>query len=103
VRFPRRGQVDGKPEPTSLGIIIDFTARTVAGLDFPVKITSSDELTVSFEGSDDTERTLRRISGSIDRVTGDMKAVSIKTDKNTFISLLDVWYVLKSRPTQRMF
>jgi hypothetical protein len=31
--------VDGKPEPTSMGIIVNFTARTVAGLDFPLKIT----------------------------------------------------------------
>jgi len=38
--------VDGNPEPTSKGIIINFTARTVAGLDFPLKITSSDETVV---------------------------------------------------------
>jgi hypothetical protein len=38
--------VDGNPEPTSMGIIINFTARTVAGLDFPLKITSSDETVV---------------------------------------------------------
>jgi len=92
----------GKPEPTSMGIIINFTARSVAGLDFPIKITSSDEAMVFFEGSDDTERTFRNISGRIDRVTGDMKAVSIKMDKNTFISL-DVLYALKCRPAQRMF
>jgi hypothetical protein len=92
----------GKPEPTSMGIIINFTARTVAGLDFPLKITSSDETTIFFEGSHDTELTARKISGSIDRVTGDMKAVSIKIKKNTFISL-DVAYALKCRPTQRMF
>jgi hypothetical protein len=48
------------------------------------------------------ERTFRSISGSIDRVTGDMKAVSIKTDKNTFISS-DVNYALKCKPAQRMF
>src|SRR5262249_4792603 len=92
----------GKPEPTSMGIIINFTARSVAGLDFPIKITSSDEAMVFFEGSDDTERTFRNISGRIDRVTGDMKAVFIKMEKNTFISL-DVLYALKCRPAQRMF
>jgi hypothetical protein len=94
--------VDGKPEPTSMGIIINFTARTVAGLDYPLKITSSDETTVFFEGRDDTELTIRIISGSIDRVTGDMKAVSTKMDKNTVISL-NVAYFLKCRPAQRMF
>jgi hypothetical protein len=49
--------VDGKPEPTSMGIIINFAARTVVGLDFPLKITSSDEAMVFFGGSNDTERT----------------------------------------------
>jgi hypothetical protein len=42
------------------------------------------------------------VSGSIDRVTGDMKAVSIKMNKKTFISL-DVAYFLKCKPAQRMF
>jgi len=85
-----------------MGIIVNFTARTVAGLDFPLNITSSNETRVSFEGSNGTELTARRISGSIDRVTGDMKAVSIKMNKNTFISL-DVAYFPKCRPAQRMF
>jgi hypothetical protein len=103
--------VDGKPEPFSMGIIINFTALTITsgskeallGWNFPLKITSFDEATVLFEGSYDTELTVRTISGSIDRVTGDVKAVSTKTDKNTFASLLDVVYSLKCRPTQRMF
>ena len=102
--------VDGKPEPVSMGIIINFTAGTVTsglkgallGWDFPVKITSFDEAAVLFEGSYDTELTARTISGSIDRVTGDTKAVSMKMNKNTFISL-DVAYLLKCKPTQRMF
>jgi hypothetical protein len=102
--------VDGKPEPVSMGIIINFTAGTVTsgskgallGWDFPVKITSFDEAAVLFEGSYDTELTVRTISGNIDRVTGDMKAVSTKMNKNTFISL-DVAYFLKCKPTQRMF
>jgi hypothetical protein len=38
-----RGSTDitipaGKPEPTSMGIIINFSAGTIAGLDFPIKI-----------------------------------------------------------------
>jgi hypothetical protein len=94
--------VDGKPEPTSMGITINFTAGTVVGLDFPIKITSSDEAMVFFEGSADTERTFRKIPGRIDRVTGDLKAVSIGMNKQTFISL-DVSYLLKCRPAQRMF
>jgi hypothetical protein len=92
----------GKPEPASMGIIINSTAQTVAGFNFPLKITSSDETRIFFDGSDDTELTHRRIIGSIDRMTGDMKATSIKMDKKTFISL-DVLYLLKCKPTQRMF
>jgi hypothetical protein len=65
-------------------------------------MTSFDEVTVSFEGSNDTEATARTISGSINRVTGDLKAVSIKMNKHTFVSL-DVSYSLKCRPAQRMF
>jgi hypothetical protein len=73
-----------------------------AGWDFPLKITSFDETGVLFKASGDTELTFQTISGSIDRVTGDMKAVSTKMNKNTFISL-DVAYFLKCRPAQRMF
>jgi hypothetical protein len=48
------------------------------------------------------EATARTISGSINRVTGDLKAVSIKMNKHTFVSL-DVSYSLKCRPAQRKF
>jgi hypothetical protein len=41
----------GKPEPTSMGIILNFTARTVAGLDFPIKITWSEHSAAVPHGS----------------------------------------------------
>jgi hypothetical protein len=94
--------VDGRPEPISKGIIVNFTTRTVMGLVFPLKMTGFDELTVFFEGSNDTESTVWKVSGSMDRVTGDMKAASMKMNRQTFISL-DLVYSLKCRPAQRMF
>jgi hypothetical protein len=44
-----------KPEAISMGIIVNFTARTVQGFGFPgddpVKITAWDDVTVAFSGS----------------------------------------------------
>jgi len=71
---------NAKPEPISMGIIVDFTNRTVHGFgypgfsgsfDFPVKITGTNEVTVAFHGSNQTGGS---ITGSIDRVTGDVEA-----------------------------
>jgi hypothetical protein len=71
---------NAKPEPISMGIIVDFTNCTVHGFgypgfaglfDFPVKITGTNEVTVAFHGSDQTGG---NITGSIDRVTGDVEA-----------------------------
>jgi hypothetical protein len=63
-----RGSTDitipaGKPEPASVGIIINFTARTVAGLDFPLKITSFDETAVLFRGRVSSKEKSARKSG----------------------------------------
>lgn len=69
-----------KSEPISMGIIVDFTNHTVHGfgypgaggrVDFPVKITGMNEVTVAFYGSNQTGES---ITGSIDRVTGDVEA-----------------------------
>jgi hypothetical protein len=67
-------------EPISMGIIVDFADRTVHGFgypcfpgcfDFPVKITAMNEVTVAFHGSSQTG--VMSITGSIDRVTGDVR------------------------------
>jgi hypothetical protein len=34
-----------KPDPFSMGMIVNFAARTVQGFGFPLKITAADELT----------------------------------------------------------
>jgi hypothetical protein len=51
------GVEDAKPEPVSMGIIVNFTNRTVQGfgtpgmLDYPIKITAWNDVTVVFAGS----------------------------------------------------
>jgi hypothetical protein len=99
--------LDEKPQPVSMGIIVNFTTRTVAGfgspgaLDYPVKITGVDDVTVMFGGSarfGDVENSI----GSIDRVTGDVEATTtianVKSDNASHTG-----YTLKCRPAQRMF
>jgi hypothetical protein len=90
-----------KPEPVSMGIIVNFTDRTVQGLVYPVKITAWDEITVTFGGSYDLKPTLVNTRGAIDRVTGDLEAVLTQTLADKEIS--STTYALKCRPTQRMF
>jgi hypothetical protein len=89
--------------PHPAGIIVNFTNRMVHGFgypgfsglfDFPVKITDMNEVTVAFHGSN---RTGGSITGSIDRVTGDLEA---RTQTSPDMILR---YALKCRPAQRMF
>jgi hypothetical protein len=99
---------DAKPEPISMGVIVDFTNRTVHGFgypgfsgrfDFPVKITGMNEATVAFHGSGQTEN----ITGSLDRVTGDVEARIQMSDSKTGDLLSILRYALKCRPTKRLF
>jgi hypothetical protein len=89
-----------KQEPFSMGVTVDFTDRTVAAGFMPrfgvfrEKINSIiNERTVDFAAMD---KSSDGISGSIDRVTGDLEAYSVVG--NWIIN-----YSLKCRPTQRMF
>jgi hypothetical protein len=54
---------NAKPEPISIGIVVNFTNRTIQGFgypgfsglfDFPVKITGTNEVTIAFHGSNQT-------------------------------------------------
>src|SRR5262249_25291900 len=116
---------DAKPEPISMGIIIDFAARTVVGLGdpealgFPVKITRMNEVTIGFSGSHEVGMlrqygSFAEMNGSIDRVTGDVDAsyttwepvfsgegAGRNVSGKTFYSQRA--YSLKCRPAQRMF
>ena len=89
-----------KPEPVSIGIIVNFTAGTVTwadSSDSPLKITRLDEKTVAFRGSNGS----RTLTGSIDRKTGDADATStvMGDSKTRRINR----YSLKCRPEPRMF
>jgi hypothetical protein len=73
-----------KPEPVSIGIVINFTARTVTWPDasgfFPLAITKLNEETVDFRGSNGS----RTITGSINRKTGDTDAIlTLREDPKT--------------------
>ena len=97
-----------KPEPVSMGLIIDFTTKTVAGFDsvLPsfsagrVKITVVDSTSIGFSG---TAGNGAAIFGTVDRITGDVEAA---TEHWSYEANKLQWakgYSLKCKPTQRMF
>jgi len=97
---------NAKPEPHSMRIIVNFTARTVTGFtypgaDFPVKVTAWDDLHIMFAGSSNNGSW--RIDGSIDRVTGDTAVTSAWQNLTTREVTSSTEYTLKCRPAQRMF
>ena len=70
---------DAKPEPISMGIIVNFTSRTVTGFrgaNFPVAITSMDDVRILFRGLNSTPASFAAVYGSIDRVTGAVEATT---------------------------
>ena len=91
-----------KPYPLSMGLIVDFTTRTVHGtarqrpyvFDDQLQITEWNEVTVIFRGF--SQFLGKNISGSMDRMTGDVGMLA--TSKTETID-----YSLKCTPTQRMF
>jgi hypothetical protein len=101
------GYEGAKPEPISMGIIVNFTNRTVQGfgdpsfMDYPVKITAWNDVTVTFYGRE--EKMGSSIRGGIDRVTGDVDATSMVYDTKTSKIISQDTYALKCRPAQRMF
>jgi hypothetical protein len=76
-----------KPEPISMGIIVNFTKNTVQGFGSPslmdVKIASMNDVTVTFGGAQDNGSSIASIRGNIDRVTGDVDATSMTSDAKT--------------------
>ena len=114
--FTATGLGDAKLEPISMGIIVNFTARTVQGfgspglMDYPVKITAANDVTIAFGGQHQdawgpTQEVLSvsSISGSIDRVTGDVEATSMVSDPKSGKSIAQTAYALQCRPAQRTF
>ena len=100
---------DAKPEPVSMGIIVNFTTRTVQGfgypglLDYPVKVTGANDVMVVFKGSHDDGSSVSSTTGSIDRVTGDVEATASLIAKKTFTTITSTSYALQCKPAQRMF
>jgi hypothetical protein len=72
-------KLDANPEPISMGIIVNFTARTVTGFrgaNFPVAITNVDEVRLSFRGLNSSPGFFAAVYGSMDRVTGAVEATT---------------------------
>ena len=96
-----------EPEQLSMGLIVNFNAGTVEGIDvgpnIPVKITGINEVTVAFGGSGRYLVGNLMMSGTIDRVTGDVGAEEVVTDAKAEKVLSRTSYSLKCRPAQRLF
>lgn len=91
-----------EPDSISMGLIVNFTARTVQGtgrlgpylFDDQLQITEWNEGTIVFEGF--SKFLGMKIKGSMDRVTGDVGMLATAEGE-----AYD--YVLKCKPAQRMF
>jgi hypothetical protein len=100
---------DAKPAPISMGIIVNFTKNTVQGFgipgvsDHPVKIRGMNDARIVFDGAHDDGTSVASITGSIDRVTGDVEATDMLSNTKTGIVKSSTSYALKCTPTQRMF
>jgi hypothetical protein len=91
-----------KPYPLSMDLVVDFTTRTVQGtarqrpyvFDDQLQITEWNEATVIFRGF--SQFLGKNVSGSMDRMTGDVGMVATSTTQT-------IDYSLKCTPSQRMF
>jgi hypothetical protein len=98
---------DAKPEPISMGVVVNFTTRTVQGfgsglLDYPVEITAVNEVIIAFGGASKPNNVGQHsiISGAVDLVTGELGVTSSFLGTTGSVSTS---YSLKCKPTQRMF
>ena len=82
-----------KPNPLSMDIIVNFTTRTVAGtarqrpyvFDDQLQIAEWNEVTVIFKGF--SKFLGKNVSGSMDRMTGDVGMVATSTTQTIDYSL----------------
>jgi hypothetical protein len=90
-------------EPISMAIVLNFTTRTLQG--FPhigdAEITKVDDGQIVFVATYDGNNVEWGFVGTIDRVTGDLKAHWMLMNMETGNSQI-VAYSLKCPPTQRM-
>jgi hypothetical protein len=71
--------LDAKPEPISMSIIVNLTARTITGFrgaQFPITITSIDDVHILFRGLNSNPASFAAVYGSIDRLTGAVEATT---------------------------
>jgi hypothetical protein len=71
--------LDVKPEPLSMSITVNLTARTVTGFrdaQFPITITSIDDVRILFRGLNSNPASFAAVYGSIDRLTGAVEATT---------------------------
>jgi hypothetical protein len=92
--------------PISMGIIVNFTDRTVLGFGFPfdlrpLQVGYVNDVEVRFGGEEETG-VRHIITGSINRVTGDVDATWSFMDQKTGKLEPHITYTLQCRPTQRM-
>ena len=83
--------------PVSMGMNLDFKARTVEGLPFEFRrivISEVTETTITFHSSSEDKE--HAFGGVINRVTGVLQAKEV-------IGVTRFDYSLKCKPTQRMF
>lgn len=99
-----------KPEPYSMGLMLRFSDGAVQGFtlpgqfDVPVKITAANDAVIAFGGVATTiAPTQTTISGSLDRITGDLSATEILFNTQSQKAYSTTQYELKCRPTQRIF
>jgi hypothetical protein len=100
-------------QEVSMGIIVDFTARTVVAprlnsslFDIPLMLDSVDEIQVYFSGQHWSHPNFisERIVGYMDRVTGNLEATYEQFERDKEIKeTMFTEYSLKCKPTQRMF
>ena len=86
-----------------MGIVVNLTDRTVQGFGlsavFPLKITEVGDVSVTFSSSEPKPTVTQwNIYGSINRVTGDVEAISSALDMKTGQSITSTSFALKCRP-----
>jgi hypothetical protein len=97
-----------KPEPISTGVILNFNTRTVQGFNAPedgmVMIDGHNDAIIPFHGWRRRGNEKQFVSGSIDRVTGDLKAeFKIYSDDGPPArDVATTTYTLKCRSAQRL-
>jgi len=77
------------PDPFSMSLMINFSTGTVQGFgtpgwgDIPAKVTGINEVLIAFGGSGRVVSSDWSISGTVDRVTGDVEATHYLTNTQT--------------------